>query len=314
MARPITLADVTRPPGDPRGWLAQRARAAPGAQAPVAAVVLGHGGLTRAVRDGVPLESLAAVEAALVARLRPDWVGCVGSALLSRDGRPVVVRFARLRRDDGTAWVATWIPVPGKARLSAVPDDVYDGEVGRLPGWLAPLVPAWPPVEDDAVQGTAPVVDGPQTLEWRRDPIVAAPDVTVPVPDGAAFRDVVEIAGGLLAAGFEASHVARPTVVVWSDSELCAWAGDGARGAREAHALGRRLARDAGVVAVGLFGRGQDQVDGEVRQMVALAMEHRELGSVVWVRHFAPSADGPRWLDAEGAVKVPGPRMGWFER
>ena len=92
----ITLADIERPPGDVRGWLADRARTAPGTDEPVAAVVIGHGGLTRAVRQGVVLDGLASVESALVARLSPDWVGVVGSGVLTRDGRPLPVRFAGL--------------------------------------------------------------------------------------------------------------------------------------------------------------------------------------------------------------------------
>ena len=103
-------------------------------------------------------------------------------------------------------------------------------------------------------------------------------------------------------------------VVVWSDGEICAWWAEGAQGARQAHALGRRVARDEEVQAVGMFGLGQDPIEGTLMPMVALAMEDRELGPVVWVRHFDTESGAMRWLEDEGHVRAPGPRMGWFER
>jgi len=313
MAGRITLADIERPPGDVRGWLAERARSAPGTDEPIAAVVLGHGGLTRAVREGVALDGLANVESALVAKLSPDWVGVVGGGVLMRDGRPLPVRFARLHRESGEVWVAVWFRMAG-VKMGVAPDEVWEGELSRLPSWLRPIVPTWPDVESHQARIASDVYDGPATLTWRRDPSIAEPAFRLPVPEGAAFRDVVEIAAGLLVGRFEDTGSADPTVVVWSDGELCGWWAEGAKGARDAHALGRRIARDRGVQAVGLFGLGQDPVDGERTPMVALAMEDRDQGPVVWVRHFRREDGAAQWLDEVGYVRVPGPRMGWFER
>jgi len=312
MAGRITLADIERPPGDVRGWLAERARSAPGSEEPIAAVVVGHGALTRAVREGVALDDLAGVESAIVARLQPDWVGVVGSGVLLRDGRPLPIRFARLRRDTGVVWTAVWFRMAG-VPMGVAPDETWEGELARLPGWLSPLVPAWPDVENAPARDDSEVHDGPATLSWRRDPSIAAPAFRVPVPDGAAFRDVVEIAAGLLTGRFVDTGKADPTVVVWSAGEICGWWAEGAQGARQAHALGRRIARDQEVQAVGLFGLGQDPIDGTPTPMVALAMEDRELGPVVWVRHFNKQGGVTEWLEDTGHVRAPGPRMGWFE-
>ena len=313
MAGRITLGDVQRPPGSVEGWLSQRVRAAPGTEEPVAAIVLGNGGLTRAVREGIGLDHLPAVESTLVREVRPDWVGAVGAGVLLRDGRPLLVRFARVRRASGSVWVAIWLRVAG-VPMGAAPDEVWTGKVDALPAWLAPLVPSWPD-PSEAVDGTEPqVADGPQTLQWRRDPSVAPPSFRLDVPDGAAFRDVVDLAAGVLAGRFSETGQADPAVVVWSDGELCGWWAEGARGARGAHALGRRLARDPEVQAVGLFGLGRNPEDDA--PVVMLAMEDRDLGPVMWGRRFA-RVDGqlrPTWLDEEGRVHAPGPRLGWFER
>jgi|GEM_PF-4827575 len=310
----ITLGDVQRPPGSVEGWLKDRARAAPGTDEPVAAVVLGNGGLTRAVREGIGLDHLPGVEATLVGKLRPDWVGVVGGGVLQREGRPVIVRFARVRRSSGTVWVAVWLRIAG-VPMSAVPDEVWNGKVSAVPAWLRPLVPDWPSA-DETIDDPPSVADGPQTLQWRRDPSIAPPNFRVPVPEGAAFRDVVELAAGLLVQRFDESGQADPTVVVWSDGEVCGWWGEGARGARGAHALGRRIARDASVQAVGLFGLGRDGDDEKPSSLVMLAMEDRDLGPVMWVRHFerGPGQARPTWTDDQGVVRAPGPRMGWFER
>jgi hypothetical protein len=259
------------------------------------------------------LDGLASVESALVARLSPDWVGVVGSGVLIRDGRPLPVRFARLRRSQGTIWVAVWFRMAG-VKMGMAPDEVWEGDLPQLPAWLAPVVPDWPDVDDADVDDGTFVSDGPATLSWRRDPSIAAPAFRVPIPEEAAFRDVVEIAAGLLTGRFEETGTADPTVVVWSGGELCGWWAQGAQGAQQAHALGRRIARDAHVQAVGMFGLGQDPVDGTLTPMVALAMEDRELGPVVWVRHFDPDPGPTRWLEDSGHVRAPGPRLGWFER
>jgi hypothetical protein len=314
MAGRITLGDVQRPPGSVEGWLSQRARAAPGSNEPVAAIVLGNGGLTRAVREGIVLDHLGTVEGSLVRTVRPDWVGAVGGGVLLRDGRPLIVRFARVRRESGMVWVAVWLRVAG-VPMGAAPDEVWTGKVSALPAWLKPLVPDWP----DGAAGTEvdpPVADGPQTLQWRRDPAIAPPGFRITVPEGAAFRDVVELAAGVLVERFSETGQADPTVVVWSDGELCGWWAEGARGAREAHALGRRIARDAGVQAVGMFGLGRDKEEDGASSLVMLAMEDRELGPVMWVRHFdRPAGQArPSWTDEAGVVRAPGPRMGWFER
>ena len=312
MAERITLGDIERPPGSVEGWLSERARSAPGTGEPVAAVVLGNGGLTRAVRQGIALDDLEGVEQALVSRLRPDWVGAVGGAVLTRDGRPLIVRFARVRRDSGEVWIAIWLRVAG-LEMGVVPDEVWRGDIGTLPGWLAPLVPDWPVSE---LPSASEVADGPYTLDWRRDPSIAPPDFRLDVPQHAAFRDVVELAAGVLAARFSETGRADPTVVVWSDGELCGWSGAGARGARGAQALGRRLGRDEDVQAVGLFGLGRDGPGEGPMTVVMLAMEDRDLGPVIWVRHFErPSGQlRPSWTDEQGEVQIPGPRMGWFER
>ncbi|HCH66317.1 MAG: hypothetical protein CL927_01175, partial [Deltaproteobacteria bacterium] len=174
-------------------------------------------------------------------------------------------------------------------------------------------VPRWPTV------GASPateVVDGPQTLDWRRDPGIAPPGIRLSVPDGAKFADIVELAAGVLARRFEETGIADPTVVAWTEGELCAWSGAGARGARGAHSLGRRLGRDAGVQAIGLFGLGRDSPGDGPMTVVMLAMEDRDAGSVMWSRHFVRAAGEarPRWTDDQGAVRTPGPEMGWFER
>jgi hypothetical protein len=312
MAGRITLGDIQRPSGSIEGWLSERARAAPGTEEPVAAVVLGNGGLTRAVREGIALDHLASVEGTLVSKLSPDWVGVVGGGVLSRDGRPVIVRFARMRKDSGIVWIAVWLRIAG-VPMGVVPDEVWQGKVEAVPAWLRPLVPDWP--EGDTAD-SAEVADGPQTLQWRRDPSVAPPAFRIPVPEGAVFRDVVELAAGVLVQRFSETGQADPTVVVWSEGELCGWWGEGARGARGAHALGRRLGRDAGVQAVGLFGLGNDGEKDQPTPLVMLAMEDRELGPVMWVRHFErpPGQARPHWTEDRGIVRAPGPRMGWFER
>ena len=312
MAERITLGDIERPPGTVEDWLSERARAAPGTGDPVAAVVLGNGGLTRAVRQGIGLEDLEGVEQALVSRLRPDWVGVVGGAVLRRQGRPLIVRFARVRKGSGDVWIGLWLRVAG-IEMGVVPDEVWQGEVEALPDWLAPLVPAWPVRE---LPEASEVADGPQTLDWRRDPGVAPPEFRIPIPPDAVYRDVVELAGGTLAERFAETGRADPTVVIWSGGELCGWSGAGARGAREAQALGRRLGRDDGVQAVGLFGLGREGSGEGPMTVVMLAMEDRDLGPLVWVRHFerAVGERRPSWTDEEGQVQSPGPRMGWFER
>ena len=312
MAGRITLGDIERPPGSVEGWLSERARAAPGSEEPLAALVVGNGTLTRAVREGIAVDDLAGVEQALVVRLSPDWVGAVGSAVLMRDHRPVIVRFARVRRASGQVWVAVWLRMAG-VEMGVVPDEVWQGKVGALPGWLAPLAPDWPASD---TPNTTEVVDGPHTLSWRRDPAIAPPGIRLDVPEGARFRDVVELAAGVLAERFAETGTADPTVVVWSDGELCAWSGAGARGARGAHALGRRLGRDSEVQAVGLFGLGRDVPGDGPMTVVMLAMEDRELGSVMWSRHFARETGQlrPSWEDEQGTVETPGPQMGWFER
>ena len=50
--------------------------------------------------------------------------------------------------------------------------------------------------------------------------------------------------------------------------------------------------------------------------VVMLAMEDRDHGPVIWVRHFERAAGQlrPTWTDEQGEVQAPGPRMGWFER
>ncbi len=310
MSARITLADVERPAGSPEGWLAERARAAPGTGEPLVAVALGHGGLTRAVREGVPLDNLPAVESALVARLRPDWVGAVGSGVVWKGGRPLPVRFARLREQNGGVWVALWFRLPGMT-MGVVPDEVWKGDFGRLPAWLVPLAPAWP--EPDNADSDTVVEDGPCTLTWRRDPSIAPPAFTVALPPECRLRDVLDIAAGLLSARFETVGSLRPTVVVWSEGELCGWESEGYRGPQEAIGLGRRLARGKDVQAAGVFGPGRERHEGVPMSLAVLVLEDRNRDSVVWRRAYQRVGDHVRWVDEAPTVQAPGPRLGWFE-
>lgn len=310
-ALPIQLIDMDEslgPDGDPRGWLAHRARVAPELPEPMAALVARTARGFQAVEQGIAMELLGAVEHALWDQLDGVlWVGVVGSSVLTREGRPLLVRWARLRFADGRVWAATWLRVPGLA-LGPVPDELWSGPLDELPPWLGPLF-------SPAAGGLAAVrVIPPDGPDWRTDPALPVALFIQELPDDIRFRDVVHIAAARLEARFTETGVAEPTLVAWVEDELIGWAAEGAEGARMLNRLGRRMAADAEVAAIGLFGVGEDALEaGGTRPMIALAMEHRSAGSVLWLRRFErTSPTSARWIDPAGLLRVPGPPLHWF--
>ena len=299
------------PEGDPRGWLLSRARLAPDMPEPMAALVFWDAEGLFAVNEGLPMALIGAGEDALW-QSYPDirWVGAVGSAVLKREGRPLLVRWARLRFADGKVWVATWLRVPGMS-LAPVADETWTGPLDQLPPWLAPLFAG---AESDGP--TVTLVPAALVLPWREDPGVPAPHEAEVLPPEVDFQDVVLFAAGRLEGRFRDEGRVNPTLVVWSGEDLLHWTAKGARGARELSHLGHRLAQDADVHAIGIFGLGEDEGDeGGRLPMIALAMEHRDVGSVLWVRRFERTdADKARWIDPHGQIRVPAPSLGWFKR
>ena len=156
----------------------------------------------RAVREGIAVDDLAGVKQALVVRLSPGWVGAVGGAVLMRDQRPMVSGFARVRRASGQVWVRSgsgWLGSNG-----GVPDEVWQGKIGALPGWLAPLAPDWPASD---TPHTTEVVDGAH-FELETRPGHRTAGNRLDVPEGAR-AEMVELAAGVLAERF--AETALPT-------------------------------------------------------------------------------------------------------
>ena len=104
-----------------------------------------------------------------------------------------------------------------------------------------------------------------------------------------------------------------PALVSWTQSGVEAWLGAGAGSAGRLHGLGRLRGEDASVRALGLFGLGEDELEGRRVPMVALAMQARSGESVLWLRRFERPKDGrARWLDPVGLIRSPGPALGFF--
>lgn len=312
-ALPIQLVEVDEtlgPDGDPRGWLAQRARLAPEMPEPMAAVVLRCPEGLFAVEQGLALEALGAVEHALWDQVdEVRWIGAVGTSVLTREGRPLLVRWARLRFADGRRWAATWLRVPG-LDLGPTPDELWTGAPEETPPWLSPLF-------DPSAEGLPPIavvpVDGPH---WRSHPELPVAEFVQELPENVQFEDVIQLAAARLERRFTETGLAPPTLVAWVEDELIGWSVEGETGARRLNRLGRAMARDGSVVALGLFGVGQDALEeGGQRPMIALAMEHREAGSVLWLRRFEHTGENAaRWVDPTGLLRVPGPPLHWFDR
>lgn len=288
-------------PGDPRAWLAREALGRP-ADAPTHVVVAATG--DSRLDAGPPAgDDLGAADAALLDDPRVEWVGGHGVAVLQAGGRPSLVTYARLRRRDGATWCRTWARLPG---MPADPDSGRDHEsaLAELPGWLGPLFPALrPDVAELSTQAESEPVAGP----------LPEPDLTLALPEGAAFPDAVHAAAHRLEARFVSRGRAEPTLVAWREDGLAAWVGSGREAAGRLHGWGRRLSEDPGVRALGMFGLGEDEVDGRRVPMIALAMQARGRGSVLWLRRFQRVADGrARWLDPVGLIRSPGPNLGLF--
>jgi hypothetical protein len=248
-------------------------------------------------------DDIGAVDAAFLAEPDVAWVGGHGVTVLVRQGRPLWVTYARLRRSEGEIWCRVWHRLPG------VPADADGGEdhqggFDSLPSWLAPLFP--------------PLAHGAGTLAHQaasrpvQDP-VPPPEQLVPLPEGAAFPDVVQFAAHALEAHFVTQGRTGPTLVAWRSDGVAFWSGEGQEAAGRLHGWGRRLSETPSVRALGLFGLGDDEVDGRRVPMIALAMEIRDGGSILWLRRFERVEGGrARWLDPAGLVRMPGPTLGWF--
>ena len=97
-----------------------------------------------------------------------------------------------------------------------------------------------------------------------------------------------------------------PALVSWTQSGVEAWLGAGAGSAGRLHGLGRLRGEDASVRALGLFGLGEDELEGRRVPMVALAMQARSGESVLWLRRFERPKNGrARWLDPVGLIRSP---------
>jgi hypothetical protein len=142
-----------------------------------------------------------------------------------------------------------------------------------------------------------------------------APDLTLPLPDGAGFPDAVHAAAHRLEARFVETGRAHPALVAWTDAGVEAWLAADPAGAGRLHGWGRARSADPAVHALGLFGLGEDEQDGRRVPMIALTMQARGGGSVLWLRRFERVADGrARWLDPVGLIRSPGPDLGLFGR
>ncbi len=288
-------------PGDPRAWLAREALARP-ADAPPHVVVAGTADAR--LDTGPPAgEDLGATDAALLDDAGVEWVGGHGVTVLQAEGRPALVTYARLRRRDGRAWCRVWARLPG---MPADPEGGRDhaGPLADLPGWLRPL---FPPLRAGAAELATQAASAPAAGP------LPAPDLTLDLPEGAAFPDAVHAAAHRLEARFVSLGRAEPTLVVWRADGLAAWVGAGREAAGRLHGWGRRLGADPSVRALGMFGLGEDEVDGRRVPMIALAMQARGRGSVLWLRRFQRVSDGrARWLDPVGLIRSPGPNLGLF--
>lgn len=289
------------PPGDPRAWLSRAALSRP-AQAPPHVVLAGTDAACLAVGLADPDPGgIAAADGALLDQGDVRWVGGHGVAVLAVDGRPALLSYARLRFRNGSWWCRTWLRLPGMAPDPDGGDD-HAGLGPPVPPGLRPLLPV--PVPGAVVErkiATAPAVRPP------------APDLTLELPEGAGFPDAVHAAAHRLEARFVDTGRAQPALVAWTGDGVEAWVGDGRAATGQLHGWGRARSADPDVRALGLFGLGEDELDGRRVPMVALAMQARGGGSVLWLRRFERLADGrARWLDPVGLVRSPGPDLGLF--
>jgi hypothetical protein len=322
----VKLARAPVPEGDPRSWLVQEVLKQGATALPC---------VLTAVRDGERLVALpedpsapaatrgssdmGAVESALFKRFSAPWVGAWGTAVLDREGRPALVTFVRIREEDGQIFVAVWPRVPGQPPIAEMAEQ-YDGPLGKAPRWLRALFPPLVEAQVDFVDWEFQERDD---TESEAEPLEVdevasggfpAPDFGERVPDGASFEDVLVIAAERLEARFVRGDTG-PALVAWHEGGISAWfaSDDSAAGALKM--LGSRIAGDARILGLGLFGLGEDEGVDPPARLIALAMESRDGERIVWIRRFRMgSGSMATWMDDSGFVRRPGPRIGWFER
>ncbi|MEC7948880.1 MAG: hypothetical protein VX265_15030 [Myxococcota bacterium] len=298
---PIQALVRPLPPGDPRSWLA-RAALSRTEDAPPHVVLAGTADscLAAGISDADPTP-IASIDGALMAEPDVQWVGGHGVAVVQRDGRPILASYARLRFRDGSWWCRTWVRLPGVQPDPAGGED-HSGLGGPPPISLRLLLPR-------AVAGETVV----RMREPRSPGPLPAPDFTLTLPDGATFPDAVQAAAHRLEAHFVNSGRGRPALVAWTTAGIQAWLGEGRAAAGRLHAWGRMLSAENDIRALGLFGLGEDERGGRRVPMVALAMQRRGSGSVLWLRRFERRDDGrARWVDPVGLIRTPGPPLSMF--
>lgn len=301
MTVPIQALVRPLPPGDPRSWLARAALSRP-EDAPPHVVLAGTADscLAAGVSDGDPAR-IAWVDGALMAEPDVQWVGGHGVAVVEFEGRPALSTYARLRFRNGSWWCRTWLRLPGMQPDPAGGED-HSGLDGPTPASLRALLPQ--PVAGETV------VRVPESLSPG---LLPAPDLTLTLPSGATFPDAVHAAAHRLEAHFVDSGRARPALVAWTTRGIRAWLGKGKAAASRLHAGGRILSAESDVRALGLFGLGEDELRGRRVPMIALAMQLRGGGSVLWLRRFERREDGrARWVDPVGLIRNPGPSLSLF--
>lgn len=299
----LPLPRGSAPPADPRAWLSARARAAPGSDAPLAALAVAAGGQVYALQEGLGPGLLGVAEAALAAALpRRAWLGAVGSAVIVRAGRPLPVRWARCQPTAGPLWVALWHrSTPGP--LSPAPDEVWTGPPSDRPRWLDPLFPA--PVDGGVVDLTGP--EGP----LRRWPdAVEAPESRRPLPAPIDLPQLIAAIAEGLELRFTQEGKAPPSLHAWDGAQLLRWTRDTPAGLDP---LARAIAADLEIRALGLSGLGAPPGAEGGGPALLLAIEARGGERAMWARRFLRSADGrARWQDPAGVLQLPGPPLGWL--
>lgn len=289
------------PSGDPRAWLVGAALARPDTAAPHTVLGAAGDGCLAVVVAEPSAVALAEADGALLAEPDVRWVGGHGVGIVSTDGRPSLVTYARMRTREGRWWCRLWRRLPGVPPEADSGED-HEGGPGEVPASLGMVLPEPVPgrsvLRGSATRGMVPI---------------RQPDLTLPLPDGAAFSDAVQAAAHRLEARFVETGRPLPALVAWAEGGVEAWVGAGSGSAGHLHGLGMARGEDPSVRALGLFGLGEDTLDGRRVPMVALAMQARSGGSVLWLRRFERPRDGrARWLDPVGLIRSPGPALGFF--
>jgi len=291
------------PAGDPREWLVGAALSRPDTAAPHTVLGEAGDGCLAVVVGDASARALAEADGALLAEPDVVWVGGHGVGVVSLDGRPSLVTYARLRTREGRWWCRLWRRLPGVPPEADSGED-HDGGPGAVPASLQALLPQ--PVPGCAVR---------RDVATGRTVSVREPDLTLPLPGGAAFTDAVHASAHRLEARFVETGRPLPALVAWTTGGVEAWIGAGRGAAGRLHDLGMARSGDAAVRALGLFGLGEDALEGRRVPMVALAMQARSGDSVLWLRRFERPKDGrARWLDPVGLIRSPGPALGFFGR